>query len=342
MSEQSAIIVGAVAGVFGVIALGMFVRRVGWLTHQADDALLKLSINALFPVFILHVLLGNPALENVGDAWLPPAVGFGCTAMGFAVGAALAWAVGPKIGLNTVGKRRAFAVAVGMFNYGYVPIPLVERLFSPTDGGETLGVLLVHNVGVDVAMWSLGVMIVSGGLSAAGLKKVLNMPLAAIVVALLLNVTGVPGWLNGLDGVGGGAVSASKAFGALVGATAIPFALLLVGATSMDELRKADFKEGWGVVGAGMALRLGVLPVGFLALAWALGPGATGWGSLELRRVIAVEASMPSALFPVLLARLYGADPGTAMRVALSTAAAGLVTIPLWLSFGLKWLGLAA
>ena len=340
MSEQSGLIVAAVLGVFGVIGLGMLVRRLNWLTEEADGALLRLLINGLFPVFILSVLLGNPALERFGDAWLPPVVGFGCTALGFAAGAAVAWTIGPRIGLDTAGKRRAFAVVVGMFNYGYVPIPLVEALFSPTDGGETLGVLLMHNVGVDVAMWSLGVMIVSGGISAAGLRKVLNMPLAAIVLALLLNVLGVPAWLNGLGGPAAVGVSAAKAFGALVGATAIPFALLLVGATSMDELRKANLREGWGVVGAGLVLRLGVLPMAFLAVAWGLGPAATGWGSLELRRVIAVEASMPSALFPVLLARLYGADPGTAMRVALTTAATGLVTIPLWLSFGLKALGL--
>ncbi|MEM8782418.1 MAG: AEC family transporter [Planctomycetota bacterium] len=337
MFEQSAVIVGAVAGVFGVIGLGMLVRGLGWLTEEADGALLKLSINALFPVFILNVLLGNPALEDFGDAWLPPTVGFLCTATGFAAGAAVAWTIGPKIGLDTAPKRRAFALVVGMFNYGYVPIPLVEALFGDS---ETLGVLLVHNMGVDVAMWSLGVMVVSGGLSVAGLRKVLNMPLLAIVAALLLNVAGLPGWLSGLDGAAGVAVSAVRAFGGMVAATAIPFALILVGAMVMDELRKADFREGWGVIAVGCGLRLGVLPVGFLGLAWLLGPAATGWGSLELRRVIAVEAAMPSALFPVLLARLYGGDPGTAMRVSLSPAAMGRVTIPLWLGFGLWWLGL--
>ncbi len=339
MGTQSEVIVGAVAGVFGVIGLGAGLRRVGWLTEEADASLLKVMINALFPVFVLHVLLGNPALSSLGDAWLPPLVGFGCTAMGFAAGGAVAWTIGPRIGLDTAAKRRTFALIVGMFNYGYVPIPLIEKLFG---GGETLGVLLVHNVGVDAAMWSLGVMIVSGGLTRAGLRKVVNAPLLAIVAALVLNLVGFPGWANGLEGGASVAVSAVKAGGGMVAATAIPLALMLVGATTMDEFRRADLREGWGVMAAGALLRLGVLPVLFLSLAWALGPGATGWGSVELRRVIAVEAAMPSALFPVLLARLYGGDPGTAMRVALTTAVLGLVTIPLWLRAGLSWLGLVA
>jgi predicted permease len=212
---------------------------------------------------------------------------------------------------------------------------------SGGDGGATLGVLLVHNVGVDVAMWSVGVMLVSGGVSWAGLRRVVNAPLVAIVVALGLDAMGLPAWYGGARSVDAGfggmevVLDAAVAGGSMIGACAIPMALLLVGATMMDEFRKADFRQGWGVMAAGCGLRLGVLPVLFLALAWALGPRGIDLAGVELRRVIAVEAAMPTAVFPVLLARLYGGEPGTAMRVALATSAVGLITIPLWLKFGL-------
>ena len=38
--------------------------------------------------------------------------------------------------------------------------------------------------------------------------------------------------------------------------------------------------------------------------------------------------------------RHYGGDPPTAMRVVIGTSVVGLVTIPLWIRFGLKFAGL--
>jgi predicted permease len=52
-----------------------------------------------------------------------------------------------------------------------------------------------------------------------------------------------------------------------------------------------------------------------------------------------LQAAMPSAVFPILLARHYGGDPPTAMRVVIGTSVAGLLTIPLWVRFGMRFLG---
>jgi malate permease and related proteins len=56
---------------------------------------------------------------------------------------------------------------------------------------------------------------------------------------------------------------------------------------------------------------------------------------MELKQVLVVEAGMPSAVLPIVLARHYGGAPGTALRIALSTSLLALVTLPLWISFGL-------
>lgn len=331
---QWPVILSAVGGVFGVIAAGAVARRLAWLTEEVDATLLRLCIGVLFPCFFFDVLLENPALEDARNIVLPPVVGFLATATGFAAGVALAYTVGPKLGLTTPAMRRTFVLTVGMFNYGYVPIPLVEAIFSPTDGGATLGVLVVHNVGVDLAMWSLGVLIVSGAFVRGWWKRMINPPTVAIVAALTINAVGLP---DPETAPTAALVSDTlRASAAMLGACAIPTALVLIGATITDELRKADLRQGWGVMAAGCTLRLGVLPLVFLGAAWALRDTV----SPELRRVIAVEAAMPTAVFPVLLARLYGGDPGTAMRVALATSLVGLVTIPLWLMGGLAWLGL--
>jgi len=49
---------------------------------------------------------------------------------------------------------------------------------------------------------------------------------------------------------------------------------------------------------------------------------------------------MPAAVFPIVMARHYGGDPATAMRVVIGTSVVGLATIPLWIRFGMKFVGL--
>lgn len=110
--------------------------------------------------------------------------------------------------------------------------------------------------------------------------------------------------------------------------------MMLVGATMADHGR--GIAQGWSVRAAwlGCLLRLGVLPMLFLLLArWLPCP-------VELKRVMVVQAAMPSAVFPIILVRHYGGDPRTALAVILTTSLAGLVTIPLWLRLGLHLVGL--
>jgi len=82
------------------------------------------------------------------------------------------------------------------------------------------------------------------------------------------------------------------------------------------------------------ALRLGLLPIAFLLLARLLPLSA------ELQRVVILQAAMPAAVFPIIVARRYGGDPITAVRVAVATSVGGLLTIPVWLRIGMSWLGL--
>ena len=83
------------------------------------------------------------------------------------------------------------------------------------------------------------------------------------------------------------------------------------------------------------AVRLGILPVVMLCIArWLPCP-------VELKRVLVVEAAMPAAVFPIIMARYYGGQPLTAVQVVLATTALGLVTSPLWIRAGLAFVGVA-
>ena len=66
-----------IAPVFALIATGSVARFAGWLTPEADVGLLKIVLNVLYPALILKNVLGNPALSDSRNVFLPPLVGFG-------------------------------------------------------------------------------------------------------------------------------------------------------------------------------------------------------------------------------------------------------------------------
>jgi hypothetical protein len=122
-----------------------------------------------------------------------------------------------------------------------------------------------------------------------------------------------------------------------LGQSSIPMSMILIGAVIADEVqagrppgRRAD---GLKPMAWALLLRLGLLPAAFLLIAWLLP------GSAELKRVLVIMAAMPSGTFPIVMARHYGGQPRVGVLVVLSTSLVSLVTIPLWIRFGLRLLG---
>lgn len=309
-------VLGAVIPVFGLAGVGLLIRKINWLTEEADQSLLRVNINVLLPCLILDSALGNPALRQIGNLLLAPAFGFATVALGIGLAAMTPW----LHGLREAAARRTFAVSVGIYNYGYVPVPLALLLF----GKETAGVMFLLGVGVETALWTIGVMTLTGSGIRQSWRRIINPPLVAIALALALNSVGLTQHIPGvvLTGI------------KLLGQCAVPMALILIGAIMADHLHEFHSSAGWRVIGSAVVLRVGLLPLLFLLAAKVLP------ASVELRRVIALESAMPAAVFPIVMARHYAGDPATAMRVVIGTTVVGLVTIPLWIRFGMHWLGL--
>ena len=61
--------------------------------------------------------------------------------------------------------------------------------------------------------------------------------------------------------------------------------------------------------------------------------------SVELKRVLVVQAARPAGVMPIIMARHYGGQPLTAVQIVLGTTILVLLTIPLWLKAGLAWVG---
>jgi predicted permease len=302
--------------VFAVIAAGAAARGAGWLKPEADESLLKLVVNLLYPCLIFHHVLGNAALREPGNLLAGPLLGFAAMAGGIL----FAYAVAKRVGFAKGAGLRTFAFSVGIFNYGYMAIPLVEELF----GRDTLGVLFVFNVGCEAAIWTVGILMLSGAsMRQGGWKRVFNPPVYALVLAVLLNLTGAGEWLP----------QVARQSIQMAAACAVPLGLLLIGATLVEFLNAPRTLVDRRVTPLACGLRLGIIPLAMLA--------AAVWLPLprELREVLVVQAAMPAGILPIVIARHHGGQPLTAVQVVLGTTAVGLFVVPLWLKVGLAWIG---
>jgi len=303
----------AVLPVVALAIIGLVMRKLNWLTAEADSSLLRVTINLLLPCLIIHASIGNAALRDMGNLLLAPVVGF-VTASG---GMLLAYLLRRFARVRNETEGRTFAVSVGLYNYGFIPIPLAVLMF----GNETVGVLCLHNVGVEVSVWTTAMLLITGQSLGGMWRNIVNAPLIAVMLGLGLNWTGV------------GAAAPQPLLTVIrwLADCAIPISLILAGAIIADHVGEFHARHGVVVMVWGVVLRLGVLPILFLLLAWTLP------ASVELKRVIVLQAAMTSAVFPIVLARHYGGDPATAVRVTLATSALGILTIPLWIRMGM-WL----
>lgn len=104
MSEFQTVL-AAVLPVFTIAGLGFLIRRLNWLTAEADASLLRVLINLLVPCFFLDSILGNAALRQPANILLPPLVGFGTVALG----TWLSFLARKLTGLGKPAERRTFA-----------------------------------------------------------------------------------------------------------------------------------------------------------------------------------------------------------------------------------------
>lgn len=308
------VVVDAVMPTYVLVVAGAVLRRLGVLRAEHDDAVMRLVLHVLCPCLILDKILGSVALHSAGGV-------MGSVALGFAIPVltvALGWLIGALLGLAQGNGRRTFALSSGLQNYGYTAIPVVQELWK---GGGAMAVLFVHNLGVELALWSAGVMLLSGKKEFEW-RKLINGPVFAVVIGLLLVALGID------DAI----VGAPRKAMSWLGSGAFPLALLIIGALMVDMLRVE--KPSPKVIFGGILVRQVVSPLLILALAKWLPV------QLELKQVLVVQAAMPSAMMPILMAKLYGGRPGIATQVVIATTVVSLLAVPYVVAWGCQWVGL--
>lgn len=306
---------------FFIILLGWWLRRRGKLPADVDHAIVYLTVYVTYPAFILHKMHGDPALHEARNLVVPAACGAGFMLLGMAV----AWLVAPWFGLRERRTRGSFAVASSIQNYGYFPIPILAGLFPDH---AWAGTLFIFSLGIEFVLWTAGITVISG--SARGATRALFNPvLLSILIGIMLNLipweTSLPGWLPPL-------LAWVPKLLEMLGNCSFPLGLLIFGATLADLLQAGAWRQEWRTSVGAVLLRMGLFPVLMVLITLWIAP------SEQLRHVIGVQAAMPAAMFPLIMAKRYGGDEATAMRVILFTTLVSFATIPFVVQAALHWL----
>ncbi len=315
MSDEFFHLLQIVLPIFIVMIAGFCVRKLRILSAEADRSLIGLSVSLLTPALAFDTIIGNPAFDQPANWFIPPLLGFGSVALGIGV-ARLAGRLTPFADDT---RRRTFVFTTSLQNYGYIAIPLTAALFDR----ETLGVLFAFILGVEFAFWTIALWQLTGVPGRRDLWRSLNPPMIAIPVAILLHGAGAQQWLAG----------APHTTFHLLGACAVPMGLLLSGALLADYARPSALHRGGPTIVASLVARIVILPALILIAAKFLPIDPA------LRAVLVVEAAMPAAIFPIALTRLHNGDVPVALQVVVGTSLVGLITIPLWIHFGMAWIG---
>ena len=316
------VILSAMIPVFLVSLAGSVAQWRGWMQEDLERGVMKLALNLLLPCLIFDLVVGNPSLDDPKVVGMAIGCGFGFIIIGFAV----SWLVGMLFGLRRGFGRRTFTIAAGVQNYGFVALPVIAMLFVDAAGiaqEGPLALVFIHGLGVELAVWTIGVMILSRD-SGPPWKLLINGPLIAVVVSLVVHYSG-------------GAQFVPKVFEnavAMLGRCAIPMSLFMIGATIATLFERRVGRHIVRTAVAGSVARLAIMPAIMLSIT-ALLPLP-----LDLKKVLVVQAGMPAALMPIVIARLYGGHPQTAIQVVLATMLLCIGTAPAVIGWGMKWLGL--
>ena len=288
-------------------------RKTGILKREHDAGIMHVIFSVMLPCFILDRTLGAEVLRNFQVLATGAGLGFSMIIIGIGLG----YVAGKMIGLTHGTGIRTFSLAAGCQNFGFTAVPVVEILW----GSSAVALLFVHNLGVEVAIWSVGVMLMSGE-GGIPWKRLVNGPIIAVAIGLTLVALGVD------DKVTGPIRTAIS----MIGIGAFPLAIVITGATIMDLV--GTEKPSWKIIVASCLVRLFIAPVVILLCAKFI-PMA-----VELKQILVVQAAMPAALVPILLARLYGGRPAVAVQIVVATTVVSIFTLPCIIFYGVKFLEL--
>ena len=317
---EARVVLIKIAGMFLLILAGWLARRRGWLREEASGILSRIVVDAAFPALVFTQMLRTVDAASLQQDWLLTLLPIPLVAIAYLAGMVVAPLFGGR------GQRNTVLFLITSPNWVFLPLPIAEALY----GGPGVRVILLCNVGAQLALWSIGVWILHGNIAQAlrNLTKNIGLWATALGIAVALAFPAVRdlGNLHAAPASLGGIASTAVVDAlAMLGSVTIPLSLLAIGAqlgAIPVSLRSLPLPV-WGVVLA----RLLVAPLVTVALGVAFAHAGYRFPQMT-RMVLVLVASMPVALVCSVMAERYGGDAQLAAQGVFLSTLFSLLTVP--------------
>ncbi|HHW48600.1 MAG TPA: AEC family transporter [Clostridiaceae bacterium] len=284
-----------------IIALGFAAKKLKILNEDGDKTLASLVVNITSPLLIIFSKSSMPSGEVFGNV-LAIAIMTVCSML-FSYFLASRAVLFVKSYSNEEKTIYRFSTVFG--NASFIGFPLCYALF----GNTGLLYASIYSAIQDVFFWTLGVKIMTGGNFDGKLTKLLNPNIFAIVIGVVILVTGIQ-----LPVFAQNTLST-------VGNTTVPLALLVAGSGFQGFMIKSGSLKHFLLP---TFLKLAAVPLLAVII-------LTGLPIIDAvpKYVFLLEISMPCAASIVVFARNYGRDHKLASEIFMFMTIASMVTIPL-------------
>jgi len=299
---------------FILIALGFVCQKLKMLNDAANKSLGDVVMYFVTPCVIINAfsatLYGKDemlgVLKNIGLVALIAA----------AAHAAMILAVQTVFRFRDEDRRRLMRFAAVFSNAGFIALPLAQALIDTPETREGSLYAAVYLAVFNVALWTWGIVDMSGERSTMSWRKIVLNP-GIIGVAAGLFIFTSPLWLSygiHLPGVVREALSA-------VAALNLPLPMLMVGYYLGKADLRAAFRDGWSFVC--IAVRLIVFPLLLLVVLWL----CRAKGNVMIVSVIGMSA--PVGATATIFSTKFDRDTGLSVRLVSLSTILSLVTMPL-------------
>lgn len=180
--------------IFVLIASGITLRGLGIITDEGKKSLSGILVNFFWPALIIFSITQRLDAGKVLAAWPLPVLALFTSLTGLVTGIAVS-----RLFKFSRDEKTIFLYHSLINNFVFMALPFVIA-FVPKEG---TGLLFIHNLGMIICIWTIGVALLKGSFSIKDTVRLIKVPgLVATIVAILLVLTGgnkyIPDFMNGI------------------------------------------------------------------------------------------------------------------------------------------------
>lgn len=298
------------------VLAGFLVRRKR-VTQEQIKSLAAITVNILLPAMIFSNIVKTFRPGETPGWWGLPLLGVGVSL----VGLAMAWLLFRR---ELPGKNLMLAMA-SLHNSGYMTLPLGKMAY-PEQFDRFAMLTFLFILGYSPFLWSVGKRLCcpacgpDGKGSDEGWRGFITPPFTANVVAIVLVLAGLAGWLPSV------AVESMD----MLGSATVPVATFVLGATVGGIVLSR--LPPWSDAVRAIGIKLVLLPALMITVLGAL----QAWTSVRIDPLMGNFLVIQSATAPAtalaLQVRKYGGDEQTTGSLLLVSYILCTLSLPLWMA----------